>query len=192
MPSRTASLLIPTSRIPPPARPALVLALLVLVRGNILGERKARADLAGRNLRLAAPSAAALFEAGEVDRRLDPDCQAGCRNAFALRTEGFVESSTDGSYENKPFFGGMREGVVRVTPPTRRFFSREQLEILEAARTDIVEGRDKIFEGLIRTNDGRVVGRKGVVFEDDALIGNPDWYFENARVIPLPRHRRGH
>ncbi|MDR1050821.1 MAG: response regulator [Deltaproteobacteria bacterium] len=93
MPSRTTSLLILTSRILLLACPALVLALLVLVQGNIRCEREARADLAGRNLRLAALSAAALFEAGEVDRRLGPDCRAGCRDAFALRTEGFVESS---------------------------------------------------------------------------------------------------
>jgi basic membrane protein A len=91
-----------------------------------------------------------------------------------------VRSVIDGTFSPAPYFGGIAEGIVDITPLAPDLTSPGMAEAVEDARRDIREGRFNVFEGELETSDGGIIGKKGETLPDSEIIGNIHWYYRNV------------
>ncbi|MDR1278767.1 MAG: BMP family ABC transporter substrate-binding protein [Treponema sp.] len=89
-----------------------------------------------------------------------------------------VQSVIDGTFSPAPYFGGIAEGVVDITPPA--LTGPETAAAVEAARREIREGRFNVFDGELETSGGGIIGVKGETLSDSEIIGNIHWYYRNV------------
>ena len=78
---------------------------------------------------------------------------------------------------------GMSEGIVGITELSNENDARVK-ELVSQAELDILQGRQKVFTGVIETNDGGTVGTAGQDFSDGDITGNLHWYFKNVVIVP--------
>jgi basic membrane protein A len=91
-----------------------------------------------------------------------------------------VQSVIDGTFTTAPYFGGITEGMVAITPPAV-FAAPGTAEAIAAARARIESGSFNVFDGVMETNDGRTIGEPGRTLPDDVITGGIDWYYRNVR-----------
>jgi basic membrane protein A len=91
-----------------------------------------------------------------------------------------VQSVIDGTFSTAPYFGGIAEEVVDITPLSPDLTSAEMAAAVEDARRTIREGKFNVFDGELETNDGGIIGTKGETLSDDEIIGNIHWYYRNV------------
>jgi basic membrane protein A len=91
-----------------------------------------------------------------------------------------VQSVIDGTFSTAPYFGGIAEGMVDITPPAPDLISAETAAAVEKARREIREGRFNVFDGELETDDGGIIGIKGGTLSDSEIIGNIHWYYRNV------------
>ncbi|MDR1374043.1 MAG: BMP family ABC transporter substrate-binding protein [Treponema sp.] len=91
-----------------------------------------------------------------------------------------VQSVIDGSFTTVPYFGGLREGMVDLTPLSA-FAAPGTTEAIAAARARIESGAFNVFDGALETNDGRIIGEPGTTLPDADITGGIDWYYRNVR-----------
>jgi basic membrane protein A len=89
-----------------------------------------------------------------------------------------VQSVIDGSFTTTPYFGGLREGIVDITPLSS-FAAPGTAAAIAAARERMERGVFNVFDGVMETNDGRTMG--GGTLPDDVISGGIDWYYRNVR-----------
>jgi basic membrane protein A len=93
-----------------------------------------------------------------------------------------VQSIIDGSFTTRPWFGSLADGVVDLSPLSDIiFWEPETIRILEEERWRIETGVFQIFEGIMETNDGRLIGREGERLSDREIQFGIDWYYRNVR-----------
>jgi basic membrane protein A len=91
-----------------------------------------------------------------------------------------VQSVIDGSFTTAPYFGGIREGIVDITP-LADFAAPETSEAIAAARQRMESGGFNVFDGVMETNDGQTIGGAGTTLQDEVITGGMDWYYRNVR-----------
>jgi basic membrane protein A len=91
-----------------------------------------------------------------------------------------VKSVIDGSFTTAPYFGGLREGIVDITPLSS-FAAPGTAAAIAAARERMERGAFNVFDGVMETSDGAVVGSAGDTLPDDLITGGIDWYYRNVR-----------
>jgi basic membrane protein A len=91
-----------------------------------------------------------------------------------------VQSVIDGSFTTAPYFGGLREGIVDLTPLSD-LAAPGTAQAIAAARTRIEGGAFNVFDGALETNDGRIVGEPGATLPDAVITGGINWYYHNVR-----------
>jgi basic membrane protein A len=91
-----------------------------------------------------------------------------------------LQSVIDGSFTTAPYFGGIREGIVDITP-LAGFAAPETAGAIAAARERMESGGFNVFDGVLETNDGRTVGGGGATLPDEVITGGMDWYYRNIR-----------
>jgi basic membrane protein A len=91
-----------------------------------------------------------------------------------------VQSLIDGTFSTTPYFGGIAEGLVDITPLAPDLTSPEMAAVVEESRLSIREGSFKVFEGALETNDGIIIGTEGTSFPDSEIISNIHWYYRNV------------
>ncbi|MDR1058642.1 MAG: BMP family ABC transporter substrate-binding protein [Treponema sp.] len=91
-----------------------------------------------------------------------------------------VQSIIDGSFTTTPYFGGIVEGIVDITPLSA-FAAPDTAGAIAAARERMERGSFNVFEGIMETNDGRTVGSTGATLPDGVITGGIDWYYRNVR-----------
>lgn len=94
-----------------------------------------------------------------------------------------VKALRDGSWRSASLWGGVKEGMVRVTAFGPRVPQAVQAEVL-ARQADMAAGRLKPFAGPIRDSQGRLRVPAGQAL-DDAQIRQIDWLAEGV-TTPLP------
>lgn len=94
-----------------------------------------------------------------------------------------VQSVIDGTFTTAPYFGGLREGFVSLTPLAPKLTVPAMEEAVLAARTRMFEDGFNVFDGELRTNDGRVVGKPGATLTDGEITGGIDWYYHTVEVL---------
>jgi basic membrane protein A len=93
-----------------------------------------------------------------------------------------VRSVIDGSFTTEPYFGGISDGMVDITP-LAEFAADGTAEAVEMEkRRMLYEGFD-VFDGLLFTNDGRTVGKEGETLSDSELSSGINWYYRTVEEI---------
>jgi len=90
-----------------------------------------------------------------------------------------VRSVIDGTFTTGSYFGGIGDGMVGLSPLSERLTPPGALEALAEARSEIEDGRNGIFDGVMATNDGVFVGAEGTTLSDDVIRGGINWYYHN-------------
>jgi basic membrane protein A len=91
-----------------------------------------------------------------------------------------VESVINGTFSTTPYFGGITEGTVDMTPLAPDLASPEMTAAVEEGCRRIQEGTFNVFDGELKTNDGAIIGAPGETLADSEIIGNIHWYYRNV------------
>lgn len=92
-----------------------------------------------------------------------------------------VQNLIDGTWTGENYFGGMKDGLVDISP-LADFCAEGTQEAIDEARAKIESGDWDVFFGVIETNTGETVGEEGKSLDDATITGNMNWYFKNIVV----------
>ena len=93
-----------------------------------------------------------------------------------------VESLIDGTWDGSNYYGGYADGLVEITS-LADFCVEGTEEKVEAAKSEILNGSNNVFDGVLETNTGETVGEEGKTLEDAVITGGIDWYYKNVTVL---------
>jgi basic membrane protein A len=96
---------------------------------------------------------------------------------------GLTQSVIDGTFTAAPYFGGLSEGVVDITPLAPDLAAPGTAETIEAERRRIVRDGFNVFDGELRTNDGRTIGVEGQTLSDDVIQSGINWYYHTVSEL---------
>lgn len=92
-----------------------------------------------------------------------------------------VQSVIDGSFTTTPYLGGMKEGMVDITPLAVNITDSEMAIAVEKARAKLdAENGFNVFDGMLKTNDGRVMGTPGGTLSDEQIGKEMHWYYHTV------------
>jgi basic membrane protein A len=92
-----------------------------------------------------------------------------------------AKSVIEGTWTAENYFGGMSDGLVDIVP-LNDLAEPGTSEKIEEARAKIMDGSFNVFDGVIETNEGEVVGVEGGTLDDATITGGINWYFKNVVV----------
>ena len=93
-----------------------------------------------------------------------------------------VQSIIDGTWDGSNYYGGLSEGLVEITD-LADFCVEGTQEKVDEATEQLLSGSFNVFDGVIETNDGSTVGKKGETLDDATITGGINWYFKNVVVV---------
>jgi basic membrane protein A len=91
-----------------------------------------------------------------------------------------AQSVIDGSFTTVPYFGGLREGIVDITP-LADFAGPGTAALIAVARDRIEGGVFNVFDGPMETNYGEIIGTQGSTLPDPVITAGINWYYRNVR-----------
>jgi len=94
-----------------------------------------------------------------------------------------AQSVIDGTFTTEPYFGGLADGMVDITPLAEQLTEPGMKEAVETARSRIENGFN-IFDNVMETNDERKIGTEGGTLSDGEITGGINWYYRNIEVLP--------
>ena len=86
----------------------------------------------------------------------------------------------DGTWSNENYYGGMKEGLIAISPLNDAVAAKDTAEKIQEAEKSIMDGTFNIFDGVIETNDGSTVGEEGKTLDDATITGGINWYFKTV------------
>lgn len=89
-----------------------------------------------------------------------------------------AKSVIEGTWTGENYFGGIKEGLVYLSPLSD-FCAEGTAEIIAEEQAKIVSGEWDVFMGEIETNTGEIVGEAGKNLDDATITGGINWYFKN-------------
>lgn len=54
---------------------------------------------------------------------------------------------------------------------------------MSEAKKQITSGAFNVFDGELKTNDGKTIGESGKTLDDATITGGIDWYYQNVTVL---------
>lgn len=93
-----------------------------------------------------------------------------------------VEQALNGNWTNENYYGGMKEGMIAISPLNESIIADGTEEAIKEAEQKILDGSFNVFDGVIETNDGRTVGEEGKTLDDATITGGINWYFKTVSV----------
>lgn len=94
-----------------------------------------------------------------------------------------VRSVIDGTFTTVPYLGGLKEGMIGLTSLTPDLTDPAMERAVDAARTRMEADGFNVFDGELRTNDGRVVGKPGATLSDGEIATGIDWYYHTVEEL---------
>ena len=94
-----------------------------------------------------------------------------------------IKSVIDGSFTTKPYYGGLKEGIVNLAPFSEHLLPAGASEAVIAERKRIESGEFDVFDGPMETNDGQIVGEEGGTLPDSVIQGQINWYYRNVTEV---------
>jgi hypothetical protein len=70
--------------------------------------------------------------------------------------------------------------MVDITELSPELASPEMEEAVAQARRAMAGGSFNVFDGEMKTNDGRIAGVRGGTLPDSEIIGNINWYYHTV------------
>ena len=93
-----------------------------------------------------------------------------------------LRSIVDGSFNAEPYFGGLLEGMVDIMPLNAGIAEPGTEAVIDAERKRLTEGAFNVFDGALKTNEGRIVGQEGYTLSDDEIKERINWYYHTVIV----------
>ena len=93
-----------------------------------------------------------------------------------------VESVLSGNFRTAPYYGGMAEGLVDISPLSA-LCPPETEAAVNAAREALRQGAFSVFVGPMRANNGNIHGATGERLSDEEIIGGMNWYYHTVSDI---------
>lgn len=93
-----------------------------------------------------------------------------------------VQSIIDGTWDGSNYYGGMNENLVGITE-LADFCADGTAEKVKEAKKQILSGEIGVFDGVIETNEGTIVGEEGKTLDDATITGAINWYFKTVNVV---------
>jgi basic membrane protein A len=91
-----------------------------------------------------------------------------------------VQSVIDGTFAAAPCFGGLAEGVVDITALAAGIAAEGTAERIAAEREGLITGAFNVFDGVLNTHDGRMVGNAGETLPDAEIQRGVNWYYHTV------------
>lgn len=93
-----------------------------------------------------------------------------------------VKSIIDGTWDGSNYYGGMAEGLVGITD-LASFAAEGTQQKVDEATAEILSGDNNVFDGVLVTNTGKKIGKKGKTLDDATITGKINWYYRNVVVL---------
>jgi basic membrane protein A and related proteins len=93
-----------------------------------------------------------------------------------------VENAVNGTWTGENYYGGMKEGLIAISPINESIVADGTIEAIESAEKSMLDGSFNVFDGVIETNDGSTVGEEGKTLDDATITGGINWYFKTVTV----------
>lgn len=93
-----------------------------------------------------------------------------------------VKSIIDGTWDGSNYYGGMAEGLVSITD-LASFAAEGTQQKVDEATAEILSGDNNVFDGVLVTNTGKKIGKKGKTLDDATITGKIHWYYRNVVVL---------
>jgi len=93
-----------------------------------------------------------------------------------------VENVINGTWTGENYFGGMKDGLIAISPLNESIAAEGTKEAIARAEKEIMDGSFNVFDGVIETNDGKTVGEEGKTLDDGTITGGINWYFKTVTV----------
>ena len=93
-----------------------------------------------------------------------------------------VNEVIQGTWSSENYYGGMAQGLVGITDLASFCAEGTQQKVSEASQA-ILDGSNNVFDGELKTNTGKVIGKSGETLDDATITGGIDWYYENVVVV---------
>lgn len=93
-----------------------------------------------------------------------------------------VKSIIDGTWDGSNYYGGMAEGLVSITD-LASFAAEGTQQKVDEATAEILSGDNNVFDGVLVTNTGKKIGKKGKTLDDATITGKINWYYRNVVVL---------
>jgi basic membrane protein A len=91
-----------------------------------------------------------------------------------------VKSVLDGTFTTAPYFGGIEEGLVGLSPLNEELAAPGTAEAVAAAERRMKDEGFNVFDGVMETNDGRRIGKDGDAFTNVMIMRDITWYYRNV------------
>jgi basic membrane protein A len=89
-----------------------------------------------------------------------------------------VQSVIDGTFTTAPYFGSLKDGIVELAPLSRNVsWDQKTVSLLNEERWRIESGAFDVFNGILATNDGRLIGKMGENLSDEEVHSGIDWHY---------------
>ncbi len=89
-----------------------------------------------------------------------------------------VQNLIDGNWTGEDYYGGIAEGLVKLSDLSD-LNDPDTAAKIEEAKAKMEDGSFNVFDGVIETNDGKTVGAEGSTLDDTTIQSGIDWYFKN-------------
>lgn len=93
-----------------------------------------------------------------------------------------VQSIIDGTWDGSNYYGGMNENLVGITE-LADFCAEGTVDRVKEAKKRIMSGELGVFDGVIETNTGDMIGEAGKTLDDATITGAVNWYFKTVNVV---------
>ena len=94
----------------------------------------------------------------------------------------YISSIINASYDGKKYYGGMKENLVSLTELSSLCES-DTADKIKEAKENIISGKFGVFDGVLKTNTGKTVGKEGKTLDDATITGKINWYYHNVSLI---------
>lgn len=94
----------------------------------------------------------------------------------------YISSIINASYDGKNYYGGMKENLVSLTELSSLCES-DTADKIKEAKENIISGKFGVFDGVLKTNTGKTVGKEEKTLDDATITGKINWYYHNVSLI---------
>jgi len=96
-----------------------------------------------------------------------------------------VQSVIDGTFATFPYYGSLKDGIVDLSPINKNInWEPETIRALTGALTEerqrIESASFNVFNGVMETNDHRLIGKAGENLPDDEIRNGINWYYRTV------------
>ncbi|MGL4344985.1 MAG: BMP family ABC transporter substrate-binding protein [Cellulosilyticaceae bacterium] len=93
-----------------------------------------------------------------------------------------VQSILEGTWNGSNYYGGISDGIVQISSLSD-FNEPNAQTLIDEATSKMLTGQFNVFDGMLETNTGEIIGISGGTLSDETIQTGIHWYYKNVRLI---------